>query len=202
MTSFPIGVVSWHHHHQLTSMTSSNYEHDIIYNCDMTSSDDAHDVINWWSLTSSLPGRCRRLSFLPVRILKFRFSHRTDRTGWKTSCQIDQALCNGCFWHQRFTKGPQRNFRNFEILKSYKHVLGRALDPTFAFHRKIQITRHAGGVRSRPPRRRGRTPRRTHRDRNGMRGAREPEENESGRQKNSLEFENRMNSKAIAGEIV
>ena len=95
-----------------------------------------------------IPGRCRRLSFLPVRILKFRFSHRTDRTGWKTSCQIDQALCNGCFWHQRFTKGPQRNFRNFEILKSYKHVLGRAPDATFAFHRKIQITRHAGGVRT------------------------------------------------------
>ena len=36
-----------------------------------------------------------------------------------------------------------------------------------------------------------------HRDRNGMRGAREPEENESGRQKKSLESQNRMNSKVL-----
>ena len=98
---------------------------------------------------------------------------------------------------QKYAKGPQRNFRNFEILKSYKPILGRAVDAMFHNPRKNRITRHAGGVRSRPPRRRGRTPRGTHWDRNGMRGAREPEENESGRQKNSLEFENRMNSKSI-----
>ena len=68
---------------------------------------------------------------------------------------------------------------------------------TFQNHRNFGITRHTGGVRRRTPQWRRGTPRGMHRDRNGIRGTREPEENECGRQKNSLEFENRMNSEKI-----
>ena len=74
----------------------------------------------------------------------------------------------------------------------------RAVDETFHLHRNSGITRRTGGIRRRTPQCRRRTPRGMRRDRNGIRGTREPEENECERQKNSLEFENRMNSKEVA----
>ena len=96
---------------------------------------------------------------------------------------------------EKLTRPATRN--NIMVLPALTQHRDRPPDPTFRKSRNFGIARRTEGVGRGTAEWRQGTHRRMHRDYSGSRGMREPEENEFGIGKNSLEYQNRMNSRRL-----
>ena len=100
---------------------------------------------------------------------------------------------------EKLTRPATRN--NIMVLPALTQHRDRPPDPTFRKSRNFGIARRTEGVGRGTPQWRQGTPRRMHGDNSGSRGMRESEENRFGIRKNSLEYQNRMNSKTKKLEV-